>query len=297
MPSLHDLALRLTRFEARTLNLRGTDRALRWLYAPDHREDDALRYVGQYGDSMIQIDTASFLEWSLYAYGAYEAGTVALLEGLTHSGAVVFDVGANVGIVTLPLARAAGAAGHLHAFEPHPALRARLIENCALNNLRQVTVSAYALGSEPGSFPLYASTDANQGTGSLRRMSAQTEEIDVTVTTLDAYVAEQNIERLDVIKIDTEGADLDVLRGAVCSLERFKPAIYVEVSPEHLKAFGATPSSLYDFLTGLGYRVWRNDATDTRERRLSIVTAGYAASGVHGMDNWLAVHPGAIATT
>src|SRR5437868_4188080 len=126
------LLFRVVRAEAHTLQLRGTDRALRLLYHPDYRQNDYVERVSPCGDSLIQIDTRSYIEWATYVYGAYERGAVNLLQRLAHPGSIVLDVGANIGTFTLPLARAVGPAGTIYAFEPHPRLRARLSMNIAL---------------------------------------------------------------------------------------------------------------------------------------------------------------------
>ena len=284
----------LVRAEARTLRLRGTDSLLRWLYHPDRRASDYLDFVGPYDDSLVQTDTRSFLEWWVYAYGGYATGSMQLLRRLVHPGSVVLDVGANIGLFTLPLARAAGETGVVHAFEPHPRLRARLVGNVALNSLRNVTVSGLALGSRRCQATLWGSTTANQGRGSLQPGPGLDEEFTCQVDTLDWYVEAAALPRIDVIKIDTEGAELSVLVGGGAALQTFKPVLYLEAAPELLAKFGATEGDVADFLRGLGYQLW-GDASNGKSPHLVPLADGMSESV--SPRNWLAVHPESVART
>src|SRR5262249_44856357 len=157
----------------------------------------------------------------------YDPASVELLKRLTHQGSVVLDVGANVGIVTLPLARAVGPQGQVHAFEPHPEVRQRLKRNVALNNLSNVTICGDAVGAVPGPAPLYGNGTGNGGAASLAPGPTLGETFTVEVRTLDSYTAD--LPRVDLIKIDVEGADFAVLEGARETMRRWKPAIYIEV--------------------------------------------------------------------
>ena len=86
----------------------------------------------------VQIDTRSYMEWFIYMYGWYEEPSVKLLQMIAHPGSIVFDVGANIGSYTLPLARTVGVTGMVYAFEPHPRVCKRLTANIALNNLLKI---------------------------------------------------------------------------------------------------------------------------------------------------------------
>jgi FkbM family methyltransferase len=282
------------RAEARTLRLRGTGRLVKRVYPPNQWESDYVHSVESYGDSIMQIDTRSFIEWSVYVYGGYDIGSVALLRRLVHPGAVVFDVGANVGVFTLPFARAAGISGEVHAFEPHPDLRRRLMTNIALNNLRNVVVCDVALGATRGQAELYGSTTYNKGGSSLRASTQSDTVLQCTVETVDHYVALCGFDRLDLLKIDVEGADLSVLAGAQKTLDVYKPSIYVEVNPGQMQQFDASSVNMFTFLKEMGYEIWRNEAPeDDRYWRLAPVSRETAEVN-RKFENWLAVHPHSV---
>src|SRR5262249_15150656 len=146
---------------------------------------------------------------------------------------VVFDVGANVGIFTV-IAAARGA--RVVAFEPNPRTRQRLEANVARNGLDgRVTIRAEALfdGAEAQA-TLYDDVNANatqrnSGLASLSNKNSIGAGIEVDLTTLDAVAGELQLERLDWIKLDIQGAELGALRGAARTIARHKPRIILEL--------------------------------------------------------------------
>jgi FkbM family methyltransferase len=168
---------------------------------------------------------------------------------------VAFDVGANIGIWTL---LAAGRGARVHAFEPVPELVERLRAHVALNGADNVLVNSFAAGAESGSLPFFAVRKDNRGASGFARPSAPSEEIRVPVETLDAYVARRGITRVDVMKVDVEGAELLVFRGARALLSSpSAPALFFEVGEVLCARNGTTPRQLKQFLVDCGYRIYR----------------------------------------
>src|SRR5262249_5095539 len=128
------LLVDILRAEARAWRLRGTGRLANMLYPWWDRQKDFYACVVPLMDAMIQVDTWNVIEWTIYMFGGWDIASVKLLRSLVRSGDIVFDVGANIGAYSIPLARAVGSSGVVHAFEPHPHIRDRLIENIAMNN-------------------------------------------------------------------------------------------------------------------------------------------------------------------
>jgi len=168
-----------------------------------------------------------------------------VLERLVEPGAVVADIGANVGLYTIALSRLVPD-GHVFAFEPSPRTVGYLRRNLASNGVSNVTVVAEAVGAEPGELEFFDNREFSAGSmavdnapemfrewlSDVKRSDGADEArggfVRVPCTTLDAFVSSSGIERLDVVKVDTEGFDLQVLRGAHETLSRFKPAVIVE---------------------------------------------------------------------
>lgn len=193
----------------------------------------------------------------LYKYRTHEPHVLAWLERLPcpQPGALVVDAGANLGWYTLLLDRLG--AGHfaVHAFEPDPDNRALLERNCALNEARNVTIEAAALSDERGEATLNRYRAINRGKHSLRPLAGSVGSVTVATDTLDGYLARKRLADRDIwlLKIDVEGVEPEVIRGAALSLSRvhivlleFTPAFMDEESCadmlDRLSRAGLTPS-------------------------------------------------------
>jgi FkbM family methyltransferase len=162
-------------------------------------------------------------------------------------GGTFVDVGAHVGGYVLPVA-AAGAA--VHAFEPAPPTRAILERNLERNGLAdRVQVWPHAVGERPGSTALTTGWGgenhvvAEQGAGT----------VEVEVVTLDAFLPDR-CDRVDVLKLDVEGGELAVLRGARELLRRDRPDVIVELDARRSRRYGHEPGDVVEELARLGYR-------------------------------------------
>ena len=155
-----------------------------------------------------------------------------LLGDVLDDAAVVLDVGANIGVHAIAAARIA-IRGRVMAFEPSPSIADYLVRNLARNQVASVDVRLLALGSKSGELtffhnPGYAagSTVIENSANLLRDNLGPGEVITVPATTLDAVAAD--LDRLDLIKIDTEGHDPEVLRGGIETIARLRPVVLLE---------------------------------------------------------------------
>ncbi len=173
----------------------------------------------------VNIDTRFKVERIMWT-GRYEPDLLALLERWVTAKCVCFDIGANVGALTLAMAqRVRGGSGQVHAFEPAPGNYARLLKNIALNpSVRsQIHPVNRGVGAEPGTL-FWQEEKGNEGNGGLLGTSG----VSVSVTTLDQYCQEHDIDRLDFVKIDVESMEYEVLCGAAGTLRRCRPRLYFE---------------------------------------------------------------------
>jgi FkbM family methyltransferase len=185
--------------------------------------------------------------------GAYEPETTALCHALLRPGMVAIDVGANVGYFTVLFADIVGPQGYVLSFEPCRSTCTILRHNVAKNAFRHVHVVHAAVTHTTGKIQLYYST--SEETHSIGRIESTTEAAEtVAAWALDVYVDQVPLSRLDLLKIDVEGADLDVLRGARALLAKHRPYVIVEAS-EMSSTFGYKPNALSAFLEQAGYRV------------------------------------------
>jgi len=174
-----------------------------------------------------------------------------------HDQGVMFDVGANEGAYAHRL-RALCPAAQIIAFEPHPATFRTLAANCGGDAIELVNC---ALGASEGQLELYDFADADGSTqASLSReavslFSANVVAHAVTVTTIDSYMHERGVGEIALLKIDTEGRDLDVLRGAQAAIGRRAIAM---IQFEFIPANVATRVFMRDFFAALpGYTLYR----------------------------------------
>lgn len=177
----------------------------------------------------------------------YEPEIEYLIETLVGPGDVVLDIGANVGLHTVALARRVGAKGQVYAFEPVAEMARRLSENVALNGLRNVTLVGCALGDEDGTATMKVNVGGAgmEGTSSLadsihaRRHPEHYVERDIEVRRLDGVMARMDSQaRVGFIKIDTEGFETMIIEGGLETLKRDRPAMIVEAHTTRLAQAG-----------------------------------------------------------
>lgn len=184
---------------------------------------------------------------SLIFYGEYSEGEVEIFAELVKPGDTVLEVGSNIGAHTVPLAQMAGAEGAVYAVEAQRLAYQTLCGNVALNALASVKAFHAAAGAEAGMIGvpmLDPWRDQNFGGLELGAEDASFEA--VPVVKIDDWL----LQDLALLKVDVEGMELDVLRGARSTIERVRPALYVEADRE-MKS-----RELLAFIEQLGYRMW-----------------------------------------
>ncbi|MGC1798497.1 MAG: FkbM family methyltransferase [Candidatus Acidiferrales bacterium] len=185
----------------------------------------------------------------------YEPPVFTLLKELIHPGSVILDVGANVGVLTMFMARWSDPRGQVHAFEPNPVSRQVLIEHLRLNELSdKVTVCPVALSDVEGMTAFYTADTSGKSSLSEANIGLDAKQIQVPVTTIDAYCRSLNI-RPSLIKIDVEGFEFSVLKGAMNSLREFGPVVLVEFHPTNWPSLGVDPCQAALQLAELSYTI------------------------------------------
>jgi len=234
--------------------LRGPARLLFSSYARTRYqpEESVTRVTTQLGD-VFDADLSSTLEWQLWAFGCYEPHLTELFGHLVRPGDRCVDVGANVGVHTVRLARLTGAGGEVIAIEPDPDTARRARRNIALNGLPNVRIITAAASERAGEMRLYRPDprDTNRARASLLRHPYLTGATATARTvTVDEVCAGAPVT---LIKIDVEGHEAAVVRGAVGTIARHMPAIAFEYAPELLDdAVAQTP---FRWLAERGYEL------------------------------------------
>jgi len=183
------------------------------------------------------LDLDEGIDLSIYLLGAYEPRTLDAYHRLVRPGAVVFDIGANIGAHAMHFARLAGPAGRVFAFEPTDFACAKLQANLLLNPdlAPRVSVQQLFLVAERGTaVPAHVASSwpVTSGTGDLNAWYGRSQPtFAATAMTADDFCAQAGVARIDLVKLDVDGHEYDVLRGFRASLARFRPVIIVEIAP------------------------------------------------------------------
>jgi FkbM family methyltransferase len=210
---------------------------------PGHAQFEAILPCGL----TIDLEYRESLGVTMLVHGAFEAEEIRTLASLTRAGSTAFDIGANVGVFTLCLARAVGTRGQVIAAEPVAATCRRLAANVARNGLTNVHTRQLAVGSvrgivdlSVGDDPAYAKLAGGGSRGAL---------LSVEQVTLDDLWVEAGEPAVSVVKVDVEGSELGVVHGGLRLIRALHPALLLEANtPRQL-------SELNKKLTEFGY-VW-----------------------------------------
>jgi FkbM family methyltransferase len=195
------------------------------------------------------------------------------LREVVKPGDTCIDIGAALGHYTVTLSRLVGSHGTVHSIEPlvfaHPTLSLLLRPREGRNIVRHSVALGTEQGREVMSVPVRHGvpvtgrsflTAGSKGLGSNEEFTDHLE-VFVKTDTFDHFVEANRISRVDFVKADVEGAELRVLEGGKETIDRFKPALLVEIEERHVERFGYRARDVVDFLGDRGYRmsVWHRN--------------------------------------
>ncbi|MGH9512326.1 MAG: FkbM family methyltransferase [Terriglobales bacterium] len=208
---------------------------------------------------LYRLDLRDDVQREIY-FDIYERSEVRGALLLVPNGGICLDAGANNGAFALQFAKQVGPKGLVHAFEPDFTVWSRLKENCLLNSFEnRLYCHHLALTNRNGTAVFYKSDSVHSGWGSLaefRDIAVQMET--VKVTTLDDFLAGENLSRVDLLKVDVEAHEPELLEGARASLQHhvFR-YILIEFNGQRLKERGKTLNDFLHPLMAAGYKVVR----------------------------------------
>jgi FkbM family methyltransferase len=191
-----------------------------------------------------------------YLYFGFEDKSHDVLMGLVNPDFTILDIGTNIGSTLLQFANLTNEKGKVFGFEPDPINYKECVKNIGLNNFKNITVENIGLGNEKGSFNLVVDTETNRG-GNRISFDNETQKSStiINVERLDDWIQNKNISKVDLIKIDVEGFEMNVLKGGLETIKKFKPLLFIELDDNNLKQVGSTAEELIEFLEDLGYSI------------------------------------------
>jgi FkbM family methyltransferase len=190
----------------------------------------------------------------------FEVAELRFVEKFLKPGMCVLDIGAHHGLYTLLASKLVGSGGKVIAFEPSPRERRLLARNLRLNFSSNVRIETFALGSGPSKANLFLVEGGEDGCNSLRPPATAgiTRTVSVDVLSLDDYLSNPGLGRVDFVKLDVEGAEREVLRGAVSLLHSSsRPLFLVEVQDIRTSPWGYPAREIVQLLDRAGYDWFR----------------------------------------
>jgi FkbM family methyltransferase len=194
---------------------------------------------------------------SIFVTGRYEPNEFCLLTRILKPGMTFIDIGANMGLYTLFAARRVGESSCVIAIEPSTREMEILRNNVEQNTLGNVRLYHVALSDRASEVELLVAGLQNSGHNTLGAFGYNTtldHRENVRSMRLDDLVQSEKLRRVDVIKMDIEGAELVALRGASETMQRFHPVVLLELSDRVLQHQHSNSAGVLDLLTREGYR-------------------------------------------
>jgi FkbM family methyltransferase len=232
------------------------------LIPPPEMYDVGSKKLATRSEIKYELDRSCLMQW--YVYWAFREASREKLYSLLNKGDIVLDVGTNIGETLLNFAKLVGPDGSVYGFEPDAVNHANVERNIELNEFKNARVFDFGISDKNETARLYRVDEHNLG---MNRILSEAEAAGLTdfttieTRTLDDVVTANNIDRVDVVKIDIEGYEMHALRGARQMLTSMKPKLFIEVGYTRLLKNGTSPNEMIAFLIELGYTV-RHAETD-----------------------------------
>jgi len=214
-----------------------------------HDSRDQVHFWWSYFSASFSPDRGAFDYWG------DDIGDLRFLWSFLQPGMTFLDVGAYHGLYSLLAAKKLGRDGRVIAFEPSPRERERMRLHLRHNRIESVAIEPYALTTGEGVASLNVIVDGFTTMNSLRppQINHPTKQIKVDTTSLDTYLARKQIDRVDLMKIDTEGGEVDAFRGADRLLSRVRPLIICEVLDLVTRSWGYAAADIMSLLRRYHY--------------------------------------------
>jgi FkbM family methyltransferase len=223
----------------------------------------------QIGPYQVVLDVRDVIQQQVF-FGIYDPWESQLVQKLLCPGDIFLDIGANIGYYSMLASLKVGDNGQVIAFEPVPELQKKINETIRGNQITNILVTPYAVGKSHGELSLYlyegtaeGQSQSNLGSASIVPSSSRPKMLTVPLINLDEFLDAASRgggfyrQRIRLIKMDIEGAELDALQGATQLLNNTNaPDLIVEINPYLLRRQGLESQALTQLLNEHGYRMY-----------------------------------------
>jgi FkbM family methyltransferase len=222
-----------------------------------HKDMPRSLYKTPTGD-LFWLNQTGYLDTSLISEGVFEKTSTELLPSLVHNNDVVLDIGANIGYYTVILSKLIGDTGIVYAFEPTLHFRNVLKKNLNENNIKNVVVLPYGLSNQSQQLEIDIGPSSATIHSPLGYDQVICKEL-IKLITLEEFVKNNNITKIDFIKIDVDGHEPLFFEAAWSVLDRFSPIILAEISHLHYLEAGTTAWDFYRKVRDHGYFIYNEN--------------------------------------
>jgi FkbM family methyltransferase len=204
------------------------------------------------------LDPNDLISRVILETGAWDQASWLAIQRHLGSGATFVDIGAHEGYCSLKAAQVVGPSGQVIAIEPNPEMVRALRDNIQASGASVITIEPVACSDSETTMDLFTAAESNTGSSSLSKTNAflggsAGRVHPVAARPLDAIIRENGVRRVDVLKIDVEGAEFQVLKGAQETLALYHPVLLVELDDRLLQSMGTSSLEIVAFLRSLGY--------------------------------------------
>lgn len=203
----------------------------------------------------------------------YELNNINFINNNIKPGMVAIDVGAHLGLISIIIGKRVSPNGNVFSFEPTPSTFRLLKRTIEINKMSGTVKPLNKAISERTGKDFFYVTDieasnSNSLSNNKRTIGTETK-IEVQLTSIDDFAKEYNLNKIDLIKIDAEGTEYSVLKGATEVIDKSKPKIILALHPDSIKNFGDTLSDIWDFVTAKKYTIIYNTERITKDEFVS----------------------------
>jgi FkbM family methyltransferase len=220
----------------------------------------------------MKLTIKDWVQYNLFIYGKYEENETLLWEKLVKKSSVILDIGANVGYFSL-LASKINPKSSIFSFEPIKHTFDRLSYNVKQNNFQNIKLFNCAISDENRILSINVGNENNWGMSSVNNHEFTSGKIEnINAISIDNFVKEEKIQRVDLIKLDIEGAEYMALEGMKNTLDNYSPDILIEILDEHLLKQNKSSEMIYNLLFSKGYVAFSIENNGVLKRLLTPIS-------------------------